>query len=253
MQHAPDEDFEDADDFAGEDDNIPAPSTSNALTISQLRSLKPSSPIWVINTSDNVSSHKGDVFISIRQADGKTDVIEIPNSWLPIDLTKMAPQKAILNSSHFLDAINSDTIMPVTNEYAEELLGRESAKTEKHRLKAQSEAVRAATQANQIGKNVTISTGDDDEDNEHQALLDKVNGRSRRAISVTDIDAPNLDLFPKVSPPFKSWVTKNNELTEASAINDLKVRGKLSAEEADYYVQTTKHDRIKTFLKSRMS
>lgn len=231
----------------------PGDVTRHALSLQDLRKLDPKSdPIWILNTSDNVGNHRGDVFVAIRQTDGRTDVVEIPDSWLPFDMTQKATFESIMRSSHFMEAINSGMITAVTAQYAEELTSRETASVERRRLKGREQAVQAATQANGIGKNVTISSDDDDFPSSDQALLDQVNNRSRAAISVTDIDSPDADPYPKVSASFRSWVTKNNDLSVEAAINDLKVRGKVSADEAEYYVDHTSHDRIRTYLKSRM-
>lgn len=225
----------------------------HALTLQDLRRLDPKSdPIWVLNTSNNTGNHRGDVFVAVRQTDGRTDVVEIPDSWLPFDMTQKATFESVMRSSHFMEAINSGVITAISAEYAEDLQARDTAIIERRRLKAREQAVQAATQANGLGKNVTITSEDDDAPSSEQTLLDQVNNRSRAAISVADIDSPDMDPYPKVTASFRSWVEKNNALSVEAAINDLKVRGKVSADEAEYYVDHTSHDRIRTYLKARM-
>ena len=104
------------------------------ISLTSLLDEKRSMPLYIINTSDlNNTQPRGELYITIRNGD-RDQIIKIPNTWIPIDLSAYAAREAILNSPEFRQALQRGRMEAINSKVAEEVLATESAQEEKSLL-----------------------------------------------------------------------------------------------------------------------
>lgn len=208
-------------------------SNSNRTMSVEEVALSISPSVWVINTSENISTEgdKADVFIYVMHNNQSLSVF-IPKSWLPVNLATRLPKKVLLDSANFLDALYKGLIALITPEYAQELESRPGAETERRRLRELDAKLREASKAKGINVELTDRTQD-----------------SQRTLDVTDLGAEPED---GVTPAFRAVVANLNGLPEEEAVNELRMRGKLNAKNARYLLAHIKHPSIVAFLRKSL-
>ena len=97
------------------------------------------SQLYVVNTSSQVTD-KGEttkLLLDLALANGTSFTIDIPASWLPVDLTASANREDILNSTNFRRALADGYLQIITTEEANRILSsdREGVRDERRRLK----------------------------------------------------------------------------------------------------------------------
>lgn len=195
-----------------------------------------SSPsVWVINTSETISSEgdKSDVFIYVLHNTQSISLF-IPKSWLPTNLTTRLPKKTLLDSANFLDALYKGLVTIITPEYAKELESKSGADTERKRLRELDDKLRAASKA----KGINVE------------LHDRAQG-TQRSYDMTEMGKED-EGDVGISVAFRAVVDKLNTLSEAEAVNDLRMRGKLNARHARYLMENIKHESIAAFLRKSL-
>lgn len=220
-------------------------------------------PIWVINATNELYPSGADVYVTVTN-NGQSQVFQVPRTWLPIEMTNRFPRKVIVESAYFVEALSKGLLKAISAETAASLLAQPGAAQERKRLEELEEAVKAATQTKGIGKNVTISTGDEDVDRQHQ---DEHNRRSREATDSfvkSSIAANRVNMGPDdheddaeedsgVSPNFKGWVNKVNAIEDSSeARNEVRLRGNMEVVEAQYLLANCVHANVKASLEKKL-
>jgi hypothetical protein len=206
------------------------------LNLQQLQEEK-SGPIWVINNSFTLHPPGGDIYVTVVGPDNRPIPLAIELTWLPKDLTTLAPRKSILESSYFYRAITEGILLAITQEDAMALLSKKGADREQDRLKAAAEAVKQASRAKGISDTVTISGGSE-------------TGQTQM-IDLTDVDENQRE--ENITANFRAWVRSLNELDVEEAISRIKVRGNLTLEECYYLKRNTEHERIADVIGKKLT
>lgn len=90
-------------------------------------------PVYVINNTED--KLEGNVVVNVPKRNGNGyDLIRIPKTFIPIDLTMQAARDQLLSASEFRKTVAKGLIRLVTPEYAALLLRSEDAKQEQQRL-----------------------------------------------------------------------------------------------------------------------
>lgn len=89
-------------------------------------------PVWVLNTSKG--SNRSIIVLSVPKAQGGTDNVRVPVTFLPINLTDQVPKRQLLQSSDFRRAVSSRWLSLVSEEEAQKVMGRPGAQEEIDRL-----------------------------------------------------------------------------------------------------------------------
>lgn len=213
-------------------------------------------PIWVINTSNELYPSGADVYVTFTSAGGQPSIMTVPRTWLPTELTARFTRKVILDSPYFTDALSKNMLKVISPEAAAVLLQSKGADRETRRLKEIQEAIKAANTVRGVGKNVMITTGDMDLDKE----MEDRSVAERPKTEITKVNAGGVDLgseedevADEVSPNFKAWVLKVNEMEdEDDARNEVRMRGKMDISEAEYLMRNLKHEGIASSLATRL-
>lgn len=211
----------------------------------------PNPSLWVVNTSSRVQEIGGDVFITIPTKGNTAHVLTIQKTWLPDLVTNRFPKQTILESIYFTEAVNQGNVSIISEEDALKLTRSPEAAIEKKRLAASENMIKEATAARGIGKNVMISVGDEDED-DLKEKADENKNKKKAFVSMKNLEDDDEgdaeDKEPeKVSASFRGWVVKlnrYNEGDEALVTNDIRVRGEMSYEEAEYLSENIKFPTI---------
>jgi hypothetical protein len=222
------------------------------LDIEELASSQGS--LWVVNSSAQVmEGGGGDVYLTIQVGqNGQQSVVEVPLTWLPINLTERVPRKNLLESTYFVQALSTKIIRAIPEEEARKILSRPGADKELNRLQAKKDAVRSETRAKGISKNVTVVNSNIEEETSTGAFYERKDGMtSVMAGKKTTVTAVNSDsLFDEgseetVSAAFQAWTAKLNTLEdEEEAVNTVRNRGRMSVDEIQYLAENCTHERV---------
>jgi hypothetical protein len=204
------------------------------LTIDELESDGSITQIWALNNSANSSvGQPGDVHCPIPKINGtKLDPLTIPQSWLPNCLTNQVPRAQLLAASEFRNLVNSELVVLITKEYAQQISQQDGATEELERLAAMKRAVKVATQARTIA------------------------GSGAEIISTAEID--DVDAAPTTGPKEldQSFLMFAENLTlkgDIDALNLIRGRGKFTGAEFRH-LKKTLHEKPKVvaFIQDRL-
>lgn len=91
--------------------------------------------VWVVNKTRG--ENRSRVIFSVPKTRGQgQDLIEVPNTWLPVDLTQQITKRQLMESSDFRTALNAGLLVLIDEKEAQEALEDEDAVEELARLKA---------------------------------------------------------------------------------------------------------------------
>lgn len=234
-----------------------------SLTVQQLSEIERGT-LWLLNTADNVVEGGGDINIVIY-VNSQPQMLRVPKSWLPVDATKTIPRRWLLESQQLMSAISLGTVAALSEEEAQELNSRPGANFELSRMRDEAARQRQAVATKGIGKNVFISSGtpEDEEDEEvlRTAAPTKTNRNQQSVPRSSAIDLSNLSAeddaqaeeADTVSVGFKGWVQKLNSMQSTEErLNAIRNRSKLSADEAVYLRDNLADTRIVASLTAKI-
>ena len=110
---------------------------SPILTLDQALNSE-SSQLYVLNTSNQVNKGKkySEVLIDVVMPNGSSNLLTIPESWLPYDVSASMPVEDALSSTNFRRAINEGLVALISNKEAQRILkaNAEDVRSERRRL-----------------------------------------------------------------------------------------------------------------------
>lgn len=212
------------------------------MTVLTLQELidAPSGAVWVRNTSGNVLPPGGDIYISVSVS-GQLRIITVPMTWIPINLTNTVPRKFLLESPNFMDALNNGLVEAIDDASAAKALLKEDAKEERARLTERARTIKEAVASRGISKNVTVINTEREEEEDQAVSVVQPLKKGTTVVRLDDLDDKESSEEEAVSGGFRAWTTKLNSVSAKEAVNLIKTRGKISAEEGLYLTQKLKH------------
>ena len=103
------------------------------LTISQAEHDTKSSSVWALNSSGS-GRPKGIVNITITEGNGRAQIVKVPVTIIPVDLTTQATKSALLMSPDFRRLVAGRVLSLISEEDAMKLLDSDQARAEQRRL-----------------------------------------------------------------------------------------------------------------------
>lgn len=182
-------------------------------------------PVWVLNnTRDNL---EGKVVVSIPKRNGNgADVIRVPRSFIPFDLTLQVPRPQLLDSADFRQTVGKKFLRLITPEYATVLLATEEARDEQVRLRNEaSKAEAALKKAGVVDPNASGGVGEDDEDEFFDTDGGPAKASKKKKSMATAKEATEPTKAPRVaSVKVQSIVAtaKREEMTEVQILAKLR-------------------------------
>jgi hypothetical protein len=196
-------------------------------------------PLWVLNNAANTKRKlRGNVHISIPAVNGKgEDGLTIEHTWLPIDAAAFIPRPRLLQATQFRRAVIEGLIKIISRDDAERLLMQDGAYEERERLDSLKDIVTNATKQRGIKAEMTVVGGDNDDDNEAEAVEmfndENVAKAAKRGIE-NDEDG--------LQPSFKMLADRWAEESDMSVLNAMRARGKFTPGELRYMKSILKKD-----------
>lgn len=205
-------------------------------------------PIWVRNTSSEIVSPGGDIFISVSIA-GTAKVVTIPSTWIPINITNQVPRKSLTESPYFMEALTKGLVKAISEAEANKILGREGAQDEVERLAERARSIKEAITDKALNKNVTVVNSNIDEEDEAANVA-----KPKKGVSVIKLDDSEEDeTDDEVSASFRGWALKLNVMTPKECGAAIKLRGAISHDEALYLVHKLKHKTISAKISAKLN
>ena len=209
-------------------------------------------PVWVLNnTRDNL---EGKVIVSIPKKNGNgADIIRVPRSFIPFDLTQQVGRGQLLESAEFRKTVNTKLIKLITPEYAAVLLGTDEAREEQQRLvNEENKAKMLLKKAGVVDGNVSSGVGEDEEE-EYFEVGKEGSAKPKKAKKASEEAADSAKKSIKAGPSIKVQnviaTASRDGLTELAIVGKLK---NLTLKKADLaHLSRTYQDkpRIMKFLK----
>lgn len=187
------------------------------VTVSELEA-QTTGPVYVLNNTK--SPEQGLVVLTVPKVNGiGLDNVIVPSTFIPIDLLEQVSRKQLNESSEFKAAVRRKLLIPITKEYAEQLLDDDDAKHEIERLYNLGEATKNMAQALD-----TMQTGD---------ML-----HPEFANRAAQLTTPNNDTEDKVTPRVAAIVAKVLEDgDERGAISSLRMMTDLTNDDYTYIIK----------------
>jgi hypothetical protein len=123
------------------------------MTLNQLERADVNDPIFVVNKAPPVGGMRSRLIIPVPKS-GMTntqDTLNIPPTWIPIELTGQTTRDSILSSSEFRKLVTKEYVLVLTPEYARKMLRSDEAQEELRRLKQEDLMVDAVAMEHSIG------------------------------------------------------------------------------------------------------
>lgn len=118
----------------------------HTITVRDLEKDPETGGVFVLNNTSG--AERGVVIFTVPQNNGvDLDVVKIPATFIPIELTAQVSKKQLLSSSELRKCVNSRKIILLDEDYALELLDEEDAVKEKERLFNEEQAILNINQA----------------------------------------------------------------------------------------------------------
>lgn len=130
------------------------------ITLQQLER-NPGNSVFVLNSSPR--THRGEIIFSVPRPNGVgEDIVRVPKTWVPVDLTDQVEKKNLLESTRFRQNISKKLLTLVHPDYAEKVLNSESAQVERERL----DNLRSASTALMRAAPTTAKDEEEEDENE---------------------------------------------------------------------------------------
>ena len=191
---------------------------AKVIEISDLEGKHANEPIWVLNSSANSDAGQaGEIHIGIPKQNGtKIDPLFIPQTWLPVEVTKQIPREQLLASSEFRQSINKGLLTLIDAASAKEILAQDGAKEETVRLDELRRHIRQAGAAKTLTSSpseITMVTGSDAEKTgQAPAGVESANGSG-------------------LTPGFAMFAERLKEMDDINALNAIRSRRRFSRKE----------------------
>jgi hypothetical protein len=177
--------------------------------------------LYVLNNSAN-ARHKspGVVIVNVPLSGNDTRIIRVPNTWVPVNIGLQLPKNKILESADFLQALNDRTLLGVLVKDAEAIFDEDpEAKEEWHRV------AQNLMGGGSIEEQMGMVSGESED-----AIDPDLNSAMVEAVNRDDIDEGEL----------------------YSIIRNQAESGLLKTKDFKYIIDTSKHEKVKSFAVNRM-
>jgi len=199
-------------------------------------------PLFLLNTTYKVMAGGGDVFITVKVGDSSR-TLKVPHSWVPFEATAQMPRSALVESTYLLEAVSNGLVTPISKEDAERMKQQPGYQDEVRRLNQVENTIREASKAKGIGRNVTVTSGEQPDE--------EVAVPNQKKVSVVSLAGDDeVDSEATVSASFQAWVSKTNLMEDYSQVrNEVRLRGELTEAEAYFMMENTSHEKLRDALR----
>lgn len=172
-------------------------------------------PVFVMNAS--TGDLQGQILINVPKKNGNgSDIVRIPKTYIPIDLTAQVPRGQLMEASEFRKTVTNKLVKVVTPEYAQLLLSSEEGKEEKRRIENEMQKARTALQ------NAGVTSSDDEEEDEDDGFVEAADV-GREAKRAANKQAAKSKGTEKISMKLQAIVASadEDELSQSEIVGKL--------------------------------
>jgi hypothetical protein len=223
------------------------------LSISDLEDSGDRGSIWVMNSAQKSEYElEGEILINIPTAQGRPEMLKVPQSWLPYEATGRFPKKRILESVEFRNALMKGLITAITEADAHAIMNEDGAREERKRLRDLDQHIKAAGAPRKISDaNVSI-TNPQELTGGNTTPVDIVGGREESVASQIKAGA-QPDEKTGLKPNFMAFYERVKTQDDTSALNALKNKGRFSRRELRFLRDNLpNHPKTVQTIKSRL-
>jgi len=223
-----------------------------ALTLDEVESNDDIRSVWVLNSAqDSKLAMEGELLINVPNAQGRPELLRIPQTWLPFNATGRFTKKRLLESTEFRNAVVEELVTLIDEKTAQKINTESGAREEVARLRAKDQMIREAGSVRKIS----------------DANVDVVNPNELRGArsNVTDVDvvsdrdtvkavkAGAITTKEGMSPNFQAFFERLKLQSDDAALGLVKGKSKLSRRELRH-LRDNLHSHPKTvkMIKSRL-
>lgn len=200
------------------------------MTIEQVEEVE-KGPVYVVNATSGELG--GNLLFSVPKLNGNGhDLIRVPKTFIPIDLSMQVSRQQLIASSEFRSTVNKGLIKIASREYAMMLLNSEDGKAEQIRIQNEMKAARM------VVENAVVQEESDDDYIEVKAVE-----KEAKASAAADVKTVSIKLKTLVNN------AKHEDWTQTKVTTSLRNYGDLSKKEVAFLSKEFKDSpRIRKFL-----
>lgn len=221
------------------------------LTLSQIEEAEKGA-IWVLNNAQkSIVNLPGELLINIPTAQGKADILKIPQSWLPSEATARFPRKRVLESTEFRGAVLNELILLISEEEAARIMKEDGAAEERKRLRDLDTHIRQAGAPRKISDANVEITNPNSLTKGNTTPVDVVGQREE---TVTEqIKAGVTTDKNGMKPNFMAFFERMKTQGDIEALNSMRNKGRFSRRELRYLRDNLpNHPKTVKNIKSRL-
>lgn len=189
--------------------------------------------VWVLNSALRSEYEiEGEILVNVPSSQGRPDLVKIPQSWLPFEMTSKFPKSRILDSVEFRSAVGKGLITVISEADAHAMLRQEGAKEERARLKAQDAHIKAAGSVRSIA-DANVSITNPNELNRTNGVPVETHGGADQPSLARQIAASNGQALDEngLKPNFVTFFNKMKLQQDMDALNSYRNKGRFSRRE----------------------
>ena len=104
-------------------------------SFAEIKKIAEEGDLWIINNTDLGNSRpRGNIALSIKDANGETIPVVLQATWIPINVATMCDPVAVATSQQFRSEVGKNNVVVITNKEAAAILEREDAKIEQEEV-----------------------------------------------------------------------------------------------------------------------
>jgi len=222
-----------------------------AISLDELEANEDKKSIWLLNSAaDSKLQMEGELLINIPTAQGRAELMRVPQSWLPYNATGRFTKKRLLESTEFRNAVVEELVTLIDEPTASKILKSPGAREEQLRMQNLSQQIREAGSVRKIS----------------DANVDVVNSRelSGREGNAPSVSVHNDNVTAQVkagvttgvgglSANFEAFFQRLKQQPDTNTLGLVQGKAKLSRKELRYLRDNLPaHPRTVKLIKSRL-
>jgi hypothetical protein len=220
-----------------------------ALTLDELESSEDKKSVWILNSAaDSKLGMEGELLINVPNAQGRAELLRVPQTWLPFNATGRFTKRRLLDSTEFRNAVVEELVTLIDEPTAARILKAPGAKEEQQRMTNLAQMIREAGAVRKIS----------------DANVDVVNSRE---LASREGNAPNVNVHSDttqqvkagaqgvggMSANFEAFFQRLKMQPDTNTLGLVQGKSKLSRRELRYLRDNLpNHPRTVKLIKSRL-
>jgi hypothetical protein len=227
-----------------------------ALTLDEIESNDSIRSVWILNSAaDSKIGFEGELLINVPNAQGRPELLRVPQTWLPFNATGRFTKKRLLESTDFRNAVVEELITLIDEPTAQKINRETGAAEEMARLRAKDKQIREAGSVRKISDaNVDVVNPNELRGARSNVTDVEVIGQQEEVKRTTaEVKAGSVTTKEGLSPNFMAFFDRLVLQGDEASLGLVKGKSKLSRRELRYLRDNLpKHPKTVKNIKSRL-